>query len=32
MFGLTGLDRAIPLAERLAEALQDTAGAKAAAG
>lgn len=31
MFGLTGLDRAIPLAERLAEALQDTAGAKAAA-
>jgi anti-sigma B factor antagonist len=31
LFGLTGLDRAVPLAARLAEALQDTAGSKAAA-
>jgi anti-sigma B factor antagonist len=31
LFGLTGLDRAVPLAERLAEALQDTAGSEAAA-
>jgi hypothetical protein len=31
LFGLTGLDRAVPLAERLADALPDTAGAEAAA-
>jgi anti-sigma B factor antagonist len=31
MFSLTGLDRAVPVAERLAEALPDSAGAKAAA-
>lgn len=31
LFGLTGLDRAVPLAERLGEALPDTAGAEAAA-
>jgi anti-sigma B factor antagonist len=31
LFGLTGLDRAVPLAERLAEALPDTADTEAAA-
>jgi anti-sigma B factor antagonist len=31
LFGLTGLDRAVPLVERLAEALQETTGAEAAA-
>jgi len=31
LFGLTGLDRAVPVAERLAEALPDTAGAESAA-
>jgi len=31
LFGLTGLDRAVPVAERLAEALPDPSGAKAAA-
>jgi anti-sigma B factor antagonist len=32
LFGLTGLDRVVPLAGQLAEALQDMAGAEAAAG
>ena len=31
LFGLTGLDRAVPLAERLADALPGTAGAEATA-